>query len=93
MEQKTKRLWIRLSPDEEALFRRKAAAAVVARDALGDHHHKPAHDEREVFLRTVVADGLLNFGKADDVHGHSAAEARHQAGKLQPLSLASSLMR
>ena len=38
MEQKTKRLWIRLSPDEEALFRRKAAryktVSAMVRDAV-----------------------------------------------------------
>ena len=38
MEQKTKRLWIRLSPDEESLFRRKAAryktVAAMVRDAV-----------------------------------------------------------
>ena len=38
MEQKTKRLWIRLSPEEEALFRRKAAryktVSAMVRDAV-----------------------------------------------------------
>jgi len=38
MEQKTKRLWIRLSPDEETLFRRKAAryktVSAMVRDAV-----------------------------------------------------------
>ncbi len=38
MEQKTKRLWIRLSPDEESLFRRKAAryktVSAMVRDAV-----------------------------------------------------------
>ena len=38
MEQKTKRLWIRLSPDEEALFRRKAVrymtVSAMVRDAV-----------------------------------------------------------
>ena len=38
MEKKTKRLWIRLSPDEEALFRRKAAryktVSAMVRDAV-----------------------------------------------------------
>lgn len=38
MEQRTKRLWIRLSPDEEALFRRKAAryktVSQMVRDAV-----------------------------------------------------------
>lgn len=38
MEKKSKRLWIRLSPDEEALFRRKAAryktVSAMVRDAV-----------------------------------------------------------
>ena len=38
IEQKTKRLWIRLSPDEESLFRRKAAryktVSAMVRDAV-----------------------------------------------------------
>lgn len=38
MEQKTERLWIRLSPDEESLFRRKAAryktVSAMVRDAV-----------------------------------------------------------
>ena len=38
MEKKTKRIWIRLSPDEEALFRRKAAryktVSAMVRDAV-----------------------------------------------------------
>ncbi|MBR1414732.1 MAG: hypothetical protein IJ570_02580 [Prevotella sp.] len=38
MEQRTKRLWIRLSPDEETLFRRKAARyktiSAMVRDAV-----------------------------------------------------------
>lgn len=38
MEQRTKRLWIRLSPEEEALFRRKAAryktVSAMVRDAV-----------------------------------------------------------
>ena len=38
MEKKTKRIWIRLSPDEEALFRRKAAryktVSAMIRDAV-----------------------------------------------------------
>ena len=38
MEKKTKRIWLRLSPDEEALFRRKAAryktVSAMVRDAV-----------------------------------------------------------
>ena len=38
MEKKTKRLWIRLSPEEEALFKRKAAhystVSAMVRDAV-----------------------------------------------------------
>ena len=38
MEKKTKRLWIRLSPEEEALFKRKAAhystVSAIVRDAV-----------------------------------------------------------
>ena len=60
---------------------------MVIGNALGDHHHKAAHDEREEFLRAIVADGLLNLRKAHDVDGHPSAVTGHQAGKLQHLVL------
>ena len=60
---------------------------MVARDALGDHHHEPAHDQCKELLRAVVADGLLNLRKSDDIHGHPTAIAGHQAGKLEHLVL------
>ena len=65
----------------------KALRAVVAADGLCNAHHKAAHDDREVFLTAVVADGLLNFGKADDINGHAAAELRHDVRQLQNLFL------
>ena len=43
-------------------------AAYVHGPALGDAHHKAAHDEREEFLGAVSANFLLNFGKRHDLH-------------------------
>ena len=47
MEQRTKRLWIRLSPDEEALFRRKAAryktVSQMVRDAVSQFDDTATH--------------------------------------------------
>ena len=53
MEQRTKRLWIRLSPEEEALFRRKAAryktVSQMVRDAVGQFDDTATHGKLDAF--------------------------------------------
>ncbi len=71
----------------EVFARDEALRAVVPADCLGDAHHEAAHDDGEVFLAAVVADGLLDLGEADDVDGHAAAELRHDVRQLQHLFL------
>ena len=65
----------------------ESAAAVFPGKALGDLHHKPPHDQGEVFLGAVVPDGLLNLRKGDDVHGHFPAVAGDQSCQLQDFVL------
>lgn len=57
---------------------RRDLTEVLARDerlgldlighALGDAHHKAAHDEREEFLGAVSSNLLLDLGKRHDLH-------------------------
>ena len=58
MEQKTKRLWIRLSPEEEALFRRKAARyktiSQMVRDAVSQFDDTATHGKLDA-LRQMTA--------------------------------------
>ena len=58
MEQRTKRLWIRLSPDEEALFRRKAAryktVSQMVRDAVNQFDDTATHGKLDA-LRQMTA--------------------------------------
>ena len=58
MEQRTKRLWIRLSPDEEALFRRKAARyktiSQMVRDAVSQFDDTATHGKLDA-LRQMTA--------------------------------------
>lgn len=58
MEQRTKRLWIRLSPDEEALFRRKAAryktVSQMVRDAVSQFDDTATHGKLDA-LRQMTA--------------------------------------
>ena len=58
MEQRTKRLWIRLSPNEEALFRRKAARyktiSQMVRDAVSQFDDTATHGKLDA-LRQMTA--------------------------------------
>ena len=58
MEQRTKRLWIRLSPEEEALFRRKAARyktiSQMVRDAVNQFDDTATHGKLDA-LRQMTA--------------------------------------
>ena len=58
MEQRTKRLWIRLSPEEEALFRRKAAryktVSQMVRDAVTQFDDTATHGKLDA-LRQMTA--------------------------------------
>ena len=58
MEQRTTRLWIRLSPDEEALFRRKAAryktVSQMVRDAVSQFDDTATHGKLDA-LRQMTA--------------------------------------
>ena len=58
MEQITKRLWIRLSPEEEALFRRKAAryktVSQMVRDAVNQFDDTATHGKLDA-LRQMTA--------------------------------------
>ena len=58
MEQRTKRLWIRLSPDEEALFRRKATryktVSQMVRDAVSQFDDTATHGKLDA-LRQMTA--------------------------------------
>ena len=58
MEQRTKRLWIRLSPEEEALFRRKAAryktVSQMVRDAVSQFDDTATHGKLDA-LRQMTA--------------------------------------
>ena len=58
MEQRTKRLWIRLSPEEETLFRRKAAryktVSQMVRDAVSQFDDTATHGKLDA-LRQMTA--------------------------------------
>ena len=58
MEQRTKRLWIRLSPEEEALFKRKAArystVSAMVRDAVKQFDDTATHGKLDA-LRQMTA--------------------------------------
>ena len=58
MEQRTKRLWIRLSPDEDALFRCKAAryktVSQMVRDAVSQFDDTATHGKLDA-LRQMTA--------------------------------------
>ena len=58
MEKKTKRLWIRLSPEEEALFKRKAARyttiSAMVRDAVKQFDDTATHGKLDA-LRQMTA--------------------------------------
>ena len=58
MEKKTKRFWIRLSPEEEALFRRKAAryktVSQMVRDAVSQFDDTATHGKLDA-LRQMTA--------------------------------------
>ena len=58
MEQRTKRLWIRLSPEEEALFRRKATryktVSQMVRDAVSQFDDTATHGKLDA-LRQMTA--------------------------------------
>ena len=58
MEQRTKRLWIRLSPDEEALFRRKAAryktVSQMVRDAVSQFDDTATHGKLDALRQMTT---------------------------------------
>ena len=60
MEQRTKRLWIRLSPDEEALFRRKAAryktVSQMVRDAVSQFDDTATHGKLDALRQMTALD-------------------------------------
>ena len=71
----------------EIFARHKALRAMILRNRLRDAHHKPAHDDGEILLAAIVADGLLHLCKADHIDRHPPAVAGHEARKLQNLFL------
>ena len=58
MEQRTKRLWIRLSPEEEALFRRKAAryktVSQMVRDAVSQFDDTATHGKLDALRQMTT---------------------------------------
>ena len=58
MEQRTQRLWIRLSPDEEALFRRKAAryktVSQMVRDAVNQFDDTATHGKLDALRQMTT---------------------------------------
>ena len=58
MEQRTKRLWIRLSPEEEALFRRKAAryktVSQMVRDAVTQFDDTATHGKLDALRQMTT---------------------------------------
>ena len=58
MEQRTKRLWIRLSPEEEALFRRKAARyktiSQMVRDAVSQFDDTATHGKLDALRQMTT---------------------------------------
>ena len=58
MEQRTKRLWIRLSPEEEALFRRKAAryktVSQMVRDAVNQFDDTATHGKLDALRQMTT---------------------------------------
>lgn len=76
----------RLAGDlSEALSGDQRAALVFRSDPRGDLHHKAAHDEGKIILRTVQADLLLNLGKTDHCKLNPAGIGGHPAAKLLDL--------
>ena len=62
-------------------------ALVVRGDVLGDAHHEPAHDEREVLLRAGAADLLLNVREGHDLQRHAAGIGRELFSQREDLLL------
>ena len=56
-------------------------------DVLGDAHHEPAHDEREVLLRAGAADLLLDVREGHDLQRHAAGIGRELLGQREDLLL------
>lgn len=58
MEKKTKRLWIRLSPEEEALFKRKAArystVSAMVRDAVKQFDDTATHGKLDALRQMTT---------------------------------------
>ena len=58
MEQRTKRLWIRLSPEEETLFRRKAAryktVSQMVRDAVSQFDDTATHGKLDALRQMTT---------------------------------------
>ena len=52
---------------------------------FGKAHHKPAHDQGEVILRTVGADGLLDLCEGDDIDVQPPAPGGQELGQFQHL--------
>ena len=71
----------------ERLTGDEGAAAVLDSYALGNAHHKAAHDEREQLLMALVADLLLNVGERHDHNAHAAAPCGQLAAQLKHLLL------
>ena len=69
----------------QALAGDKDRAVFLRGDALSDLHHKPAHDDGEQLLRTMVADGLLDLGKWHTMEENVTAVLRDLSGKLLDL--------
>ena len=71
----------------ERLTGDERTAAVLNSYALGNAHHKAAHDEREQLLVALVADLLLNVGERHDHNAHAAAPCGQLAAQFKHLLL------
>ena len=69
----------------ERLTGDERTAAVLNSYALGNAHHKAAHDEREQLLVALVADFLLNVGERHDHNAHAAAPCGQLAAQFKHL--------
>ena len=69
----------------ERLTGDERTAAVLNSYALGNAHHKAAHDEREQLLVALVADFLLNVGERHDHNAHAAAPCGQLTAQLKHL--------
>ena len=71
----------------ERLTGDERTAAVLNSYALGNAHHKAAHDESEQLLVALVADFLLNVGERHDHNAHTAAPCGQLAAQFKHLLL------